>query len=177
MFNRKQIPKMNYDTNLSSFHLSTIEKGYLLRFGTTNYLPLALDMLSSKELTGNITFIGKDEDAFKNIDVRQESPKSVISLIHLQLQYWDVFRFELLSENGRRIEYDMGDCFLNFADRDDIPPYLRRIFTDEGFAITVYSYLINNIDCTVIYDGKEFSVMPPINMDELDLPHSEESPF
>lgn len=168
---------MNYDTNLSSFHLSKIESGYILRFGTTNYLPLALDMLSTKELTGNITFIGKDEDVFKNIEVQQESPKSVISLIHVQLQYWDVFRFELLSENRRRIEYDIGDCYLSFADADDIPSFLSRIFSDKSFATTVYSYLINNINSTIIHDGKEFSVVPPIDMNELSLPRSEENPF
>ena len=93
-----------------------------------------------------------DTHEWKNIEMRQESLKSVISMIIAQRDYWLLVGIDFITNTGKTLMFDAGDCVLNFTDKKDLFPCLQRILRDEDSLIPLYNLLCENIGDTIIYE-------------------------
>lgn len=151
---------MKSESKRDEFTLIKTEKGYSFRFGETNCMPLFFNDDGSKDYTGNMVFDRIDTHEWKNIEMCQESLKSVISMIIAQRDYWLLVGIDFITDTGRTLMFDAGDCVLNFKDKEDVFPCLQRILRDEDNLIPLYNLLCENIGDTIIYENGDFTVSP-----------------
>ncbi len=170
---------MDNENKLASFLLTSTDKGYLFRFGSTNCIPLFFNDDGSSEFTGVMMFAQNEPPKFKDIEVRKESLKSVIPMIIAQEQYWTLVSIDFVTDTGRTLKYDAGDCVLSFTEKEDLYPYLKRILGDEDNVIPLYNLLGENIGHTILYDSGDFTVMPKYDSAyyNFDVEPETESPF
>lgn len=165
----------------NEFTLAEKETGYSFRFGETNCMPLFFNDDGSKEYTGNMVFDRIDTHEWKKIEMRRESLKSVISMIIAQRDYWLLVGIDFITDTGKVLMFDAGDCVLNFTGKEDLFPCLQRILREEGNLIPLYNLLCENIGDTIIYENGDFRVSQKYVYDpadfNFDVEPETESPF
>lgn len=163
----------------NEFTLTKTETGYSFRFGETNCMPLFFNDDGSKEYTGSMLFDRIDSDEWKSIKMRHESLESVISMIIAQRDYWYLISIDFITDTGKKLMFDAGNCVLNFKDKEDIFPCLQRVLRDEDNLIPLYNLLCENIGDTIIYDDGGFTVLPKYDPADynFDVEPETESPF
>lgn len=100
-------------------------------------------------------------------------------MIIAQEKFWSLISIDFVTDTGRTLKYDAGDCVLSFMNKEDLYPYLKRILGDQDNVIPLYNLLGENIGHTILLESGDFIVMPKYDPADynFDTKPESESPF